>query len=152
MAKANKQYEAMFLLPAGATAELEKSIALCRGIIERHEGKILVIKKWDERKLSYEIRAQKRGLYIIAYFTAPGSAITGIERDVNLSEEVLRVLVSHADHLNETEMAAVEPQPIQPREERAPWDRPSYGYEESGPSRGPRRRDDRPEAAPAGKE
>ena len=69
---------------------------------------------------------------------------------MKLSEEVLRVLVTSADHLNETEMAAVEPQPIQPREERAPWDRPSFNYDEG--SRGPRRRDDRPEAAPAGKD
>jgi len=33
---------------------------------------------------------------------------------VKLSEEVLRVLVTSADHLNEAEMAAVEPQPIAP--------------------------------------
>jgi small subunit ribosomal protein S6 len=94
MANANKTYEAMFLLPAGASAEMEKSLALVRGIIERHEGQVLVIKKWDERKLAYEMRGHKRGLYIITYFKAPGSAITGIERDVNLSEEVLRVLVT----------------------------------------------------------
>jgi small subunit ribosomal protein S6 len=151
MANANKTYEAMFLLPAGASAEMEKSLALVRGIIERHKGQILVIKKWDERKLAYELRGNKRGLYILAYFTAPGGAIAGIERDVNLSEEVLRVLVTHADHLNETEMAAVEPQPIQPREERQPWDRP-YGFSEDMGSRPPRRRDDRAESASAGKD
>jgi small subunit ribosomal protein S6 len=119
----NKQYEAMFLFPAGASAELEKSLNLVRGIIERHGGKITVLKKWDERKLAYEMGGQKRGLYVITYFTAPGGAVTAIERDVNLSEEILRVLVTHADHLNESEMAAVEPQPIQPREERQPWER-----------------------------
>jgi small subunit ribosomal protein S6 len=120
------QYEAMFLLPASAAAEVDKSITTCRGIIERHGGAILVIKKWDERKLLYEVKKQKRGLYVIAYFTAPGNAITGIERDVNLSEEVLRVLVTDAEHMNQSEMEAVEPQPIQPREERS-WDRPPMG-------------------------
>jgi small subunit ribosomal protein S6 len=146
--KDNKTYEAMFLFPAGATAEQEKSINMVRGIIERHQGKILVIKKWDERKLAYELAGQKRGLYIIAYFTAPGAAVTAIERDVNLSEDILRVLVTHADHLNETEMNAVEPQPIQPREERQPWDRP-YG-DDRRPSF---RRDDRSnESAPAGRD
>jgi small subunit ribosomal protein S6 len=122
------QYEAMFLLPASAAAEVEKSLTTCRGIIERHGGKILVIKKWDERKLLYEIKKQKRGLYVIAYFTAPGNAIGPMERDVNLSEEVLRVLVTDAEHLNQSEMEAVEPQPIQPREERS-WDRPPMGME-----------------------
>ena len=37
---------------------------------------------------------------------------------MKLSEDVLRVLVTEADHLNQKEMDAVEPQPIQPREER----------------------------------
>jgi small subunit ribosomal protein S6 len=147
MATANKTYEAMFLFPAGASADLEKSINVVRTMIEKHEGKVLVAKKWDERKLAYELAGQKRGLYIIAYFTAPGAAMTAIERDVNLSEEILRVLVTHADHLNADEMAAVEPQPIQPREERPSWERPSW----EEPSRGPRRRDER-EPAGAGKD
>jgi hypothetical protein len=43
-----------------------------------------------------------------------------------------------ADHLNETEMAAVEPQPIAPPREERSWDRPSY--DDRGP-RGPRRDD-----------
>jgi small subunit ribosomal protein S6 len=123
-----RQYEAMFLLPASAAAEVEKSLTTCRGTIERHGGKILVIKKWDERKLLYEIKKQKRGLYVIAYFTAPSAAMVSIERDVSLSEEMLRVLITDAEHLNQSEMDAVEPQPIQPREERS-WDRPPMGMD-----------------------
>jgi len=144
------QYEAMFLLPAGASAEMEKSLATVRGMIERHQGQILVLKKWDERKLAYELRGQKRGLNVIAYFTAPGSAVTAIERDVNLSEDVLRVLITRADHLNKDEMAKVEPQPIAPREERPSWerdDRRGGGYGDRGPRRDDRDRpprDDRP--------
>src|SRR5438105_12493654 len=117
------QYEAMFLFPPPGTTDVDGMIKSAQGIIERHGGKILVIKKWDERKLMYEIKKQKRGLYVIAYFTSPGEAIGPIERDVNLSEDVIRVLVTDAEHLNPDEMAAVEPQPIQPREERS-WDRP----------------------------
>ena len=132
-AATENQYEAMFLLPAGASAEMEKSINNVRGMIERHGGQLIVLKKWDERKLAYELNRQKRGLYVIAYFRAPGPAVTAIEREVNLSEDILRVLVTKADHLNETEMNAVEPQPIQPREERQSWDRPPMGgYEDRG--------------------
>lgn len=132
--KAAMQYEAMFLLGSSASAEPEKGIDICRGIIERHGGAIMVIKKWDERKLAYEISGQKRGTYVISYFTAPGAAVAAIERDVKLSEEVLRVLVLKADHLNLNEMKAVEPQPIQVREERPPtWERPQLGAEDRIP-------------------
>jgi small subunit ribosomal protein S6 len=167
MAKAKKQkevvlnqYEAMFLMGANFTAELENAMKILRAIIERHAGQILVIKKWDERKLAYEIKGQKRGLYIICYFNAPAPAVMAIERDVNLSDQVLRVLITKADHLNPEEMAAVEPQPIQPREERNPWDRPSYddrpmggggGRDRGDRSDRPPRREESPEAA-VGKE
>jgi small subunit ribosomal protein S6 len=157
MAIANKQYEGMFLFgPSGADAE--KAITIVRGMIEKHAGHILVIKKWDERKLAYEVHKQKRGTYIVAFFTAPGAAIAQIERDVKLSEEVLRVLITSADHLNQTEMAAVEPQPIAPPPERNPWDRDMMGGFNDGPRSGsregrpPRARRDEPVEAGADKD
>ena len=155
--KPKKQYEGMFLLPAAAAGDADGAISTVRSLIERHHGEVIVIKKWDERKLAYEIAGQKRGLYVIAYFTAPGAAVAAIERDVNLGEGILRVLITDADHMNKDEMEAVEPQPIQPREERQSWDRP---YEDRGPrrdDRGPRRdergpREERAAAEPAARE
>jgi len=131
-------YEAMFLLPPAAAMDQDGTgLRLCRSFIERHGGQVVVIKRWDERKLFYEVNGQKRGTYVIAYFRAPGAAVAAIERDVKLSDEVLRVMVTKADHLNEEEMNAVEPQPIV-REERPSWER-----DDRGPG-GFRPRDDRP--------
>src|SRR5262245_15469518 len=92
MAEKQNQYEAMFLISPTAAPDADAGVKLAQGIVERHGGKMIVIKKWDERKLAYEIRGQKRGMYVIAFFNAPGKAVTGIEREVNLSEDVLRVL------------------------------------------------------------
>jgi small subunit ribosomal protein S6 len=131
----SNQYEAMFLFPPPGVVDVDGMVKNAQGIIERHGGKILVIKKWDERKLAYEVKKQKRGTYIVAFYQGPGASVGAIERDVNLSEDILRVLVTDANHLNEKEMSAVEPQPIQPREERAPWDKPDFNR--------PPRRDDR---------
>lgn len=128
-------YEGMFLISPAVTADAEKAIGIVKGILDRHQGEIIVIKKWDERKLAYEIKGQKRGLYILAYFKAPGASIAAIERDVNLSDDVLRVLITDASHLNKEEMEAVEPQPVQPREERPSWDRPGAPAGDRGPRR-----------------
>src|SRR5258706_14537574 len=112
MAKAMKQYEAMFLFGQSAAQDLEGAINTVRQIVERHEGQVLVLKKWDERKLAYEIKKQKRGTYVICYYKAPGASVSAIERDVNLGESGLRVLITDAAHMNQKEMDAVEPQPI----------------------------------------
>jgi small subunit ribosomal protein S6 len=132
------QYEAMFLVAPSGAAEPQAAIDLCRGIIERHGGQIIVIKRWDERKLAFEIKKQKRGTYVIAYFRAPGTAVAPIERDVNL----------------------------RPREERQPWDRPDFNRpprrggdrdrdrdrEDRGGDRGPRREEAAAADAGANKE
>ena len=55
---AKDKYEGMFLLPG--SAEVDASLTRVRGIIEKHGGSILTIKKWDERRLTYEIKKQKR--------------------------------------------------------------------------------------------
>jgi len=120
------QYEAMFLLPS--SADVEGALNLVRSIVERHGGEILVLKKWDERRLAYEIKKNKRGLYVLCYYRGPGFSVAAIERDVNLSVDFLRVLITRADHLSKEEMEAVEPQPVErerPRDERpAREDRP----------------------------
>ena len=160
MAKKAKtsQYEAMFLFGQAAAQDLEGALNQVRQIVERHGGQVIVLKRWDERKLAYEIKKQKRGTYVICYYSGPGESVSAIERDVNLSDNVLRVMLTKADHLNQKEMEAVEPQPIV-REERPSWDRPSddRGFR-GGPredrDRGPRppRREETPEAAGANKE
>src|SRR5688500_2618078 len=119
MAKAkNAQYEAMFLFGAAAATANDESMATVRRFIEAHGGEVLVLKRWDERKLAYEIKGNKRGVYYLALFRAPGPAIGAIERDVKLSEDVLRVIILSADHLNADEVQAMEPQKPEPREER----------------------------------
>jgi small subunit ribosomal protein S6 len=146
MAEAQHQYEAMFLFGPAAATDLDGALATARQMIERHGGEILVLKKWDERKLAYEISGQKRGTYVIAYFNGPGGAVGAIERDVRLSEEVLRVLVLRVDHLSRQEMEAVEPQPIErppERREEGRFDRGDRYERGDRPDRG-----DRPERGP----
>src|SRR5687768_9835544 len=63
-ARASATYEAMFLFPPPGVVDVDGMLARARSIIESHGGKILFTKKWDERKLSYEIKHQKRGTFI----------------------------------------------------------------------------------------
>ena len=77
-------------------------------ILNKNHARIVAIKKWDERRLAYEINKQKRGIYILAYIQADPANLAGIERDFNLSEQVLRSLVVRADHLTEEEMIAAD--------------------------------------------
>jgi len=101
-------YEAMFLLSQAVAADLNGAIDHIKDIISRGHGEIVAMRKWDERRLAYEIDGQKRGYYILCYFKAPGESLSHIERDCNLSEKLLRSMVTRADHLTEEQLRNAE--------------------------------------------
>ncbi len=113
-----RDYEGMFLFGTGFTANVDGALDIIRGFIEKHGGKIHILRKWDDRKLAYEIAKQQRGLYVLAYFNAPTAAVAQIERDCRLSDEVLRALILDGSHVSVEEVEAMTPERPEPRPER----------------------------------
>jgi small subunit ribosomal protein S6 len=101
-------YEIMFLIGQAQAADLTSVIDHINEIFGRSGIEVIAMRKWDERRLAYEIKKQKRGLYILAYVKAPARNMPMFERDTNLSEKILRVMVLRADHLTEDEMRAAD--------------------------------------------
>ncbi len=114
-----RQYEIMFLFPPTGAPEASEAIDLARKVLEKHHCEILVLKKWDERKLAYEVARHKRGLYVIGFFKADTQVLAAIERDCKLNEKILRIMIVTAEHLTLAEMEAVEAPKHEERIERA---------------------------------
>ena len=98
-------YEGMFLFPQGAGNDLHNVLMTLNTIFERSSSELVALRKWDERKLAYEIDKHKRGIYFLVYFRCDPANMAGFERDCNLSEDILRFMVTRADHLTDEEMA-----------------------------------------------
>ena len=126
-----KVYEGMFLLKAGEAAA-DSQIDVVKGIIEKRKGVIREIRKWDERKLAYDIGKNKRGLYVLSYFEGPPEAIDQIRRDCSLSEEVIRVLIVTAEKYKKAEEVLPEPQKKELQEGAAPEAPPQKATSDSG--------------------
>lgn len=89
-----KMYEAMFLVDsAQAASDWDGINKVITTILERAGAEIVSMRKWDERKLTYEIRGHSRGTYILCYLRVDGTKLRDIERDVQLSERLMRVLI-----------------------------------------------------------
>jgi ribosomal protein S6 len=87
-------YEGMFVLDSGRAAkDWEGTKALVDDVLARYGAKPYLKDRWDERKLCYTIKRQKRGTYYLAYFEATGDAVANIRRDLVLTEGVLRLLI-----------------------------------------------------------
>ena len=103
-------YEGFFLFPQAAASDLQGAADHIKDLLARSGAEIISFAKWDERRLAYEIKGNKRGIYFLAYFHAPADNITSIERDSNLSEMLLRSMISRADHLTEEQIQAADGQ------------------------------------------
>ncbi len=101
-------YEAMFLIGQSTAADLGAVITHIDELLERCGAKLVAMAKWDERRLAFEIDKQKRGLYILTYFEAPAQNIQQLDRDTQMSEIIMRALVTRADHLTLEEMQAAD--------------------------------------------
>jgi small subunit ribosomal protein S6 len=66
-------------------------------MIEDAGGTILVSRLWEERRLAYSINGQRKGTYWLTYFRLPGAKLAQIERNCQLSDNVLRALFLKVD-------------------------------------------------------
>ena len=96
----------MFLVDtAQATSNWEGVLSEIDTLFTRAKVEVIGVHKWEENRLCYEIKKCKRGTYVLSYFHALPDAIQGLERDIQISEMILRVLVLRADHVTPEEMA-----------------------------------------------
>ena len=101
-------YEGLFLFPQSVSANLKAAVDHIETILGRADAEVISLQKWDERRLAYQIKGVKRGVYFLVYFKAEHDKLTSIERDCNLSEELLRAMVLRADHVKLEDMQAAE--------------------------------------------
>lgn len=91
-------YECMFLLDTNKVAgDMPAATQHIHSILEKNHAEILASRPWDERRLAYPIKGHKKGLYYLTYFRTETSNLLSIERDVALSEWILRSMVLHID-------------------------------------------------------
>lgn len=100
-----KLYEAMFLVDsADAGSDWDGVIAAITKILERAKVDIVSMRKWDDRRLAYEIKRKSRGTYLLCYFRSDGQQNQEIERDVQISERIIRVLILCVDWMTDEDM------------------------------------------------
>jgi len=105
MAVKNKLYEAMFLVDAAdSQADWDGVESNIRNILARVDAEIISLEKWDTRRLVYAIDKKSMGTYILCYFRADGKRMAEIERTVQLSERIMRVLILSADHVTQSDI------------------------------------------------
>ncbi len=101
-------YEGMFLFPHSSLSNMQEASDHIHGLLQRVEAEVVSFRKWDDRRLAYEIDGNKRGVYFLCFFNCDPTQIEVLERFCNQSESLLRFLVTRADHINAEEIEAAD--------------------------------------------
>ncbi len=88
-----KEYETIFVLDPGQDeSQVEAEITKISDIIKNGGGEIVTVNRWGRRKLAYEIRKKKEGIYTLIQFQAGSGVLADLGRRYNLlkNETILR--------------------------------------------------------------
>lgn len=91
------QYEIAVLYDPGLEIDLEKATSRVEKIFTDNGAKIVNTDNWGKRKLAYPIRKQETAIYVFYTVEMPGEAVKKIETILNITDEVIRFLITRPD-------------------------------------------------------
>ena len=93
----NKDYELVVLLHPDLEIDLEKPLEKLRKIIADNKGEITKEDNWGKRKLAYTIKKEDFAVYVSFEVSLPADTIKKLQATLNITDEVLRYLLSSVD-------------------------------------------------------
>ncbi len=87
-------YELLYLVPATYTEdELAPVKEKIKKIIEKFKGEITLEDSLGKKKLSYPIKKNHQGYYLLYEFDLPGEELKGLNQNLKLTNEILRHII-----------------------------------------------------------
>ena len=95
-----REYELMVILdPELDDRTVAPTLDRFLKVVKDAGGTIENVDIWGKRRLAYDIKKRSEGIYVVVNFTATPEATDELDRQLGLSEAVLRTKVLRADEL-----------------------------------------------------
>jgi small subunit ribosomal protein S6 len=112
-----RRYETIFILrPDMGDSTQKDAIKRFEGIVGTNGGDLVETEEWGFRELAYRIKGERRGFYVRLDYGGSGTTMNEVERNLKLSDGVLRYLSVLVDEA--ADMATVRSD-IEARQKRA---------------------------------
>jgi small subunit ribosomal protein S6 len=146
-----RSYEHTFIARQDLSPQQAQSLAeTYAGVLAEHGAEVTKTEYWGLRNLSYRIRKNRKGHYLHLNVRAPAEAISELERQERLSDDVLRYLTVKVDQLEETPSIVMQTRSSREERSRRPHDddeRPRRGRDDEERPRRARDDEERPRRA-----
>ena len=88
------QYEVMYVVDAALEDSARNElINRFNELVVKNGGEVERVDEWGKRRLAYAINYKTEGYYVLMYIKAPADLPRELERNLKISESVLRYLV-----------------------------------------------------------
>ena len=86
-----RTYETIFIAhPDLVEEEVKALIDRMKGIIENLNGQLIKVEEWGRKKLAYKLKKLTKGYYVLIRFGGNGEILVEVERNLRLSDAVLK--------------------------------------------------------------
>jgi len=86
-------YEGMFILDSNRFGRDHETVSgQIPAMVEKFGGEMLVSRLWEERRLAYPIKGQRKGTYWLTYFRLDSPRLVELQRQCQITDDILRAL------------------------------------------------------------
>lgn len=88
------KYEILYIINASLDDSAKEAvIEKFSNLVTVSGGEVESVDKWGVKKFAYEMEFKSEGYYVLMNFTAPASLPAEMERQMRISDDVIRYLV-----------------------------------------------------------
>ncbi|MEO5873663.1 MAG: 30S ribosomal protein S6 [Streptosporangiaceae bacterium] len=89
-----RRYELMVILdPSVEERAITPTVDQFLNVVKNDGGTVEKVDVWGRRRLSYDIQKKSEGIYAVVDLTAEPATVKELDRQLNLSESILRTKV-----------------------------------------------------------
>jgi len=89
-----RNYEALYIVRPELSEEEQQAVAKkFADIVTQNGGEVVNLDIWGKRRLAYEVKKLREGIYILMQFRAESRVAQEVERVLKITDEVIRQLV-----------------------------------------------------------
>ncbi|MDO5697305.1 MAG: 30S ribosomal protein S6 [Dermatophilus congolensis] len=93
-----RKYEIMIIVdPEIDERQVAQSLERYLNVITAAKGTVDNVDVWGRRRLAYDIKKRSEGIYVVVDFTAESAAAKEMDRQLGLSESILRTKLLRHD-------------------------------------------------------
>ena len=91
-------YEHIFLARQDVTAQqVEALTEQMKGVIQSNGGSVAKTEYWGIKSLAYRVKKNRRAHFTLMNIDAPAAAVTEMERQMRINEDVIRILTTRVE-------------------------------------------------------